>query len=53
MPFCVLLGRSYEMPCQMRDDFGRGITHCRVDVWYNTTLRDDDVTEELVQPDER
>ena len=29
----------------------RSFTHCRVNVWHDTTLGDDDVSKKLVQPE--
>ena len=51
MPFAVLLGRSCTIASQqdaLRD--ADNMTNLRVDERYDTTLRDDDVAEELVQP---
>jgi hypothetical protein len=50
--FLVFAGRSYTRHLEKIEQPQERTTYCRVDVRYNTALRDDYISEQLAQPED-
>lgn len=48
--FLLFAGRSYTRPFRMMEQLVEEKTYCRVDVRYDTALRDDHISEQFTQP---